>query len=292
LVGEDCAVNVALDQPLTRFLRELAGTKALPPLAILNGNPRVAGRRFVILIFGADARPVAIVKAGMGEAAAALIRREAAFLKSLPPRKPGIPAIRAGCVSSAVAAFAMDFVPGDCPRDASRISELLTGWVDQERMTAIGELPQWRELERAWSGAAQFVALQKELTAKKIHPVISHGDLAPWNIKVAADNSWVVLDWERGEPHGIPAWDCFHFLIQPLLLVQRRPAGAIVARLEVLLGSAEFRAYANASGITGVERPLLVGYLAYMQRVIRPSEGLAATGELLNLVVNHRRPGA
>ena len=292
LIGDNCELNVAADQPFLKFLRELSGADGLPPLAILNGNPRPAGRRFVSLVFDVDANPRAVVKAGIGPAAAELIRKEATFLNSLPQRKSGIPAVRAGCVSGPIAAFAMDFAPGDSPRDNNRVAELLTDWVDRGRKAVISELPQWRELAASWSGESLFITPQKQLAAKTIHPVISHGDFAPWNIKVAADNSWVVLDWERGELNGVPAWDWFHFLIQPQLLVRRRPAAEIAGSLEALLTSREFRAYADVTGIAGMEPLLLQGYLAFMLRVIRPSEGLVETEALLNCVAKRRRPDA
>ena len=34
------------------------------------------------------------------------------------------------------------------------------------------------------------------------------------------DGSWVVLDWERGEPEGLPGWDWFHYVVQTGVLVE------------------------------------------------------------------------
>lgn len=51
----------------------------------------------------------------------------------------------------------------------------------------------------------------------------------------------MVLDWERGELAGIPAWDWFHFVLQPAILVAREDTAALVRRLEGLLASADFQ---------------------------------------------------
>ena len=285
-VCEDCRVTLAPGQPFPRFLRELAGSDSLPPLAILNGNPRQVSRRFVLLVFSPGAKPPVVVKAGIGQPASELIRKEVTFLKSLLPRLSGIPVVRGEFASGEVCAFATDFVPGDCPRETgpSRVAELLRAWLDRSRTLAVGELPQWQRLQRACANDPLFIRLERKLAGERVHPTTSHGDLAPWNIKLAKSSAWVVLDWERGELNGLPAWDWFHFVIQPELLVRRRTPARIAADLRTFLTSPAFRAYAEAARISGLEQALLAAYLAYSAHVIRPSEGLQATEELLKLI--------
>jgi hypothetical protein len=100
-----------------------------------------------------------------------------------------------------------------------------------------------------------------------------HGDLAPWNVK-ASRGAWKVMDWERGEPAGVPGWDWFHFFIQPALLVEHAAPESIAARLEALLVAEDFARYAGATGICGHERPLIRAYVEYCQRVTRQTEGV------------------
>ena len=43
--------------------------------------------------------------------------------------------------------------------------------------------------------------------------VFFHGDLGTWNILVAdVDDRAIVIDWEAGDPNGLPLWDMFYFL--------------------------------------------------------------------------------
>lgn len=52
----------------------------------------------------------------------------------------------------------------------------------------------------------------------KISPVYVHGDFTPWNIKKVKGQSLMALDWEMGDPNGLPLYDFFYFfLIQSYL---------------------------------------------------------------------------
>ncbi len=42
--------------------------------------------------------------------------------------------------------------------------------------------------------------------------VFQHGDPGTWNILATQDNKVIFIDWEAGEPRGIPLWDVFYFL--------------------------------------------------------------------------------
>ena len=52
----------------------------------------------------------------------------------------------------------------------------------------------------------------------KFSPVYVHGDFTPWNIKKVQSQSLIALDWEMGDPNGLPLYDFFYFsLIQSYL---------------------------------------------------------------------------
>ena len=268
-----------------RFLSSLAGVPlpGLPTFGILAGNPASDGQRFLLLVFDAGQMPVAVVKAGVSERAKSLIEKEQRFLTALPPDTSCIPRLRSSFQSPGLRAFALDFFAGDSPkaRDTATLPALLASWVNPQRTLALSATPDWARLERAASANELFAPLVPQLRGRSIHPAIQHGDFAPWNIKVSPTGAWMVLDWERGELAGIPAWDWFHYVVQPAILVEHLPALRLVQRVETVLGSEVFKAYAARAGIRGFERELCLAYLLHQVEVIKPSEGLAAARDLL-----------
>ena len=47
---------------------------------------------------------------------------------------------------------------------------------------------------------------------KKFPLVFQHGDPGTWNMLVSPENRVIVIDWEAGEPRGLPLWDLFYFM--------------------------------------------------------------------------------
>lgn len=286
VTAERAEAPVASTGKFAEFLRGLAGSETFPHLAILAGNPRQQGRRFLILVFSPQDRPAAVVKAGMGQAARELILLEGSFLKSVPAGTPGIPRLREEFESEQLCAFALDFAPGDSPRRCigSEVADLMMAWLDQGRSLEVKELTAWKQLADARNPL--FTRLEKQLSGKQLHPALTHGDFAPWNVKVAPDGRWVVLDWERGQLKGPPAWDWFHFVIQPAILVEKLSLNALARKIEGLLISPAFQRYANAAGFSGWEREWLLTYLLYCREVIKPAEGLPEASRLLETLAS------
>ena len=250
---------------------------------ILAGNPGAAGQRFILLVFGDAKTPAAIVKVGLDAEAKKLIEREAAFLESVPRGSRSIPAVRGQFEQPRLRGLAMRFVDGESPRalDESAIPDLLTAWLHPHHTLAIGLTRTWWELEKNCGVHPAFVALEKRLANRIVHPAIFHGDFAPWNIKVS-EGVWTVLDWERGELNGLPGYDWFHYIIQTRILVGKKSTTALVQELSSLLGSTAFQQYATRAGIAGVERELVVAYLLHHNEVIRPGEGRVRGRKLFN----------
>jgi len=295
--AEKTLLTVAPEEAFPRFLRRQVTNTSFPSFAILAGNPHETGRRFVILVFGSDNRPVAVIKAGLGDAAIALITQERSFLQSVARNKPGIPKLRDHFESVNLHALALDFVAGDSPRgqNAEKIFLLLHSWLDESRTVRLAALPTWQRLTRACADEPLFLRLNCKLGARNLHPAVFHGDFAPWNIKVSTtEGDWVVLDWERGELNGVPAWDWFHFVLQPAILVEKLSVTALARRVGSLLSLAAFRRYAERAGILGIEREWLLAYLLHCRHVLKPSEEVrlprrgastaGQTGELLELL--------
>ena len=204
-----------------------------------------------------------------------------------------VPKLRASLQLPRMRALALDFFAGDSPRphQQAALPPLLESWIDPKRKIRVSEAPDWVRLERACPGDPLFRAIAGSLSGKAFQAALQHGDLAPWNIKVSPAGAWTVLDWERGELAGIPGWDWFHYIIQSAILVGRLPTAVLVQRVEGLLGSAAFQRYAERAGIRGCERELLLAYLLNMAEVIKPSEGLAETRELLQSLAGRWQAG-
>lgn len=284
--GTNAEVTIASTNNFPQFLRRLAGTETFPSLAILTGNPRQSGRRFLLLVFNAQGRPASVIKAGMGEPAKDLIRLEESFLESVPSGTTGVPKLRDQFESDSLSAFATDFIPGDSPRprDDSELARLMTAWLDQSRTVGLSALAAWQRL--ALASSPLFARLDKQLGDKQFHPSLSHGDFAPWNIKVGSDGRWVVLDWERGQLVGPPAWDWFHFVIQPAILVKKLSTTMLTEKIDALLNSPSFQRYSQTAGLAGFERQWVLAYLLHCRDVIRPAEGSPQTSALLETLAS------
>ena len=276
------SAKIAGDDPFWRFLTHTAGLAArVPPrFAILTGNPRAPGRRFVLLLFNAAGEPAAIVKAGVSDHARHLLAQEENFLRTIPEGRRGVPELRASFDSPRVRAFALDFFEGESPGtdETAALADLLGSWIATDREVTMCDLGVWQRLAAATSTAPMPDAVQA-LSKIRFYPVISHGDFTPWNVKVA-HGQWTVLDWERSEEAGVPGWDWIHFVVQPALLVRHESTDRLLSRLESLLDSAGFIAYAQRAGIRGRERELALAYLAYSSRVTKQTEGLDRLLEL------------
>ncbi|MGA2661790.1 MAG: hypothetical protein ABSH34_30280 [Verrucomicrobiota bacterium] len=282
---QSVSLTISRADPFAGFLSSLAGAarSGVPGLAILAGNPGSPGRRFVVLVLDAYQRPVAVAKAGLSEPAKALVRKEQSFLEAV-AGKPGVPKLRGAFQSSRLEALALDYIAGDSPRPRHEgaLPALLWPWVDAKRTVTLSETPEWQRLAAAAAGSGGlWPALAGRLRARALHPAIGHGDLAPWNIKISPQGHWTALDWERGQETGIAGWDWFHYVIQRAILVEHRPVGGLVQRVEELLDSQPFQRYAAHTGIAGFERELVLAYLLYSAEVIKPAEGLPRTRELI-----------
>jgi hypothetical protein len=280
---EKISVPVSSAHPLTKFLSDLAG--GFPEFGILAGNPNAAGRRFIFLIFNREGKPEAVVKVGTSERAKQLIQLEKYFLtnaKSI----PGIPRLRDAHSSPQAEALALDFIPGDSPgrNDEVKIPNLLSSWLRTEETVLISETRVWFDLQNACSTNPLFLKLASLLKNKSVRAAVFHGDFAPWNIKVSADGTWTVFDWERGDLNGLPGYDWFHYLIQTRILVTRETTSGLLERLEKLFYSSEFKKYAAIADITGIERELALLYLLHHNEVVRPGEGLTEGRKLLQIL--------
>jgi hypothetical protein len=291
---QSVALNFSPDHPFVRWLVSLTPAPGgLTPFAVLAGNANSPGQRLILLLFNPAGQPALVVKAGVTEAARKLIALEQQFFASLPtdstPLK--IPQLRGVFTSAPLAALAMDFLPGRSPlaRDEAELPRLLGRWLQPQAQTTFAATRVGRELEAACAAHPVFQSQRAAVGAAPHATALYHGDFTPWNVRVSPSGDWRVLDWERGEVNGLPAWDWFHYVVQKAVLVQHQSATALAATLEQLLASGEFQTYLRASRLLGRERALLLLYLVHQIEVVRPSEGRAQTEDLLQVLVARGR---
>ena len=280
-------VSFSARSPLGGFLLKTSGLPEAPaPLfCSLAGNPNAAGQRFIFLLLDDSGAPRKVIKAGMGEKALKLLEQEAAFLEQWGGKQAAIPQLLGKLNDRRVGAFALPYFSPLAGRTLtdSQIGTLLTAWLRPEPSVRLVELPQWRRLEDSSGSHPSLATLRKRWNDRLVRPALYHGDFATWNVRTGPDGL-VVLDWERGEPVGPPAWDWFHYWVQHGLLVRRAPAFQLFQTLCASWAGPAFSAYAQESGIAGLERELLLAYLLYIQRIIAPTEGKEGLSELQNMV--------
>lgn len=287
LGAERVEIPFVAGSAFAQFLRPPGDTTAEFTFALLLGNPNVSGRRFVLLMFNRAGQPVRVVKAGVGPHAAELIRREATFLKSIPAETLHAPKLLGEFAETEITALALEYLPGPTPKAAETQTALaiLTDWIDATQTVRFGELPAAQRLHaHARPDDATRRALAK-FAEISFHPALHHGDFVPWNMRAnPATGNWAVLDWERGEQQGPPAWDWFHFVIQPLALVRRAAPDTILAQVEALRRQPEFLRYAARADIENHFDILLLGYLLTCRDVIRQAEGMPTIEGLAKLI--------
>ncbi|EEF57258.1 hypothetical protein [Pedosphaera parvula] len=283
---EKVTLAIVTGDPFASFLKELVGGKPgrFPSFALLAGNPNVEGRRFILLLFDERDQPAVVVKAGIGESASRLIRKESAFLQSAPPSIGGLPEFLRTLSSVKVEALALRYIEGDSPQGevGDGIGNILANWIDRQKRVGIEDVPAWQNLKERTSSNPLLARLTGEFANLNFHPAIFHGDFAPWNIKVSSkDGTWTVLDWERGEKIGFPTWDWLHYVIQTGILVDKLATEKLVERLQTLFGAREFQNYLKLSGLEGAEKYLAIAYLLYSVEVLQQTEGRQRATELL-----------
>jgi hypothetical protein len=65
-----------------------------------------------------------------------------------------------------------------------------------------------RELGSTWNGRIQDCLRPLE----SMLVMFEHRDFSPWNVLVTTDGQLAILDWESGEPEGLPGMDLIYFL--------------------------------------------------------------------------------
>ena len=280
------SLQIARSDPFTKFLSDTSDTPQDAPLrfGVLAGNPAADTQRFLILLFGRQGNPAAVVKVGLSARARSLVQKELSFLDHVPAEMPGIPRLRGAFEDSERQALALEYFSGTTPstgKEFPALSRLLHAWVNPQQSFRLSALPDIKRLEAKSPGNPHIKTILETLAERSVSATLQHGDFAPWNIKVDAQQFWTALDWERGELEGVPGWDWFHYFLQKAILVDRLGTNHLIQLARSILSAKEFREYASRAGIGGIEHPLMLAYLLHSAEVIQPAEGLIQTRELI-----------
>ena len=284
---ETCELAFAADLPFTRFMFPPETAASETSFAILFGNPNVSGRRFVLPLFDGNGRPLRVIKAGVGQRAVELVQQEAAFIRKLTSERLHAPQLLAEFNGDGIAAVAFTYASGPTPSPqvTGPIPSILESWLQCERTVRFDELAVARRLAEHCPADELTRSAHRQLAAITCHPCIHHGDFAPWNLRVEpGTDRWQILDWERGESSGPPLWDWLHYTIQPLVLVRKASAAAILSHLEHFQQRPDVVHYTTRAGITSHFDALVLGYLLYCRDVIRQAEGMPTIRALTELV--------
>ena len=264
-------IHIRGDDSFLAFIRKCGGDA--DRFGVLPGNPRAPGQRHTFLLFDINRRPCAVVKAGLGAVAVGLIRREAEFLQTAPSEAARL---LQRWEDDHASALAIEFIDGrtPIPADDDALAGVLGGWV----RSCIAEPLNIGPLRAVLDISPE---LSSSFAGTGFRAALWHGDFTPWNIRIMSDGRWRVIDWERGEFAGPPAWDWFHYIIQRAVLVHHETGRQLVATVDALLASSVFKRYAESVGITGVTRPLLAAYLMHCLHIVRQMDGRPALEGLL-----------
>ena len=277
---------------LETHLEDVLGCRGLS-LAISSGTPG-RDRKPVVLALTREGTPLGYVKVGWGGPATGLVRREVAVLhrlRLLQPRAFTVPRVlhagwwqhRFVCMLST---SAQRVVPAPAllrPQIFEALKELARLHI---RWVLLRESPAWRTLLRRIArlpdagtramlrrGACQAAS---SVAARPLPFHFSHGDFAPWNIKLEAGRP-LIFDWEYSLEEGMPARDLFHFLFQTLRRIERRDPAAVDA---ALVGGGPARRLFTAFVATIGAADLIMEPLLLLYRVDQLArEALAAPGD-------------
>ena len=263
---------------LFEFLARTSGEGAEQvPFAILAGNPRDSKRRFIVLTLDGQLEPKLVMKIGVGRYSSELVEREKNFIETASENHGALPTALDFMRRDEFAALALDYLPSiklDEDTD-SRVSACVGEWIVSDRVVKLRDLPLWKRIADDCDGVDDFERLAEKLAGVEVKPVLFHGDFVPWNIRASPrDGEWVVIDWERGESLGIPAWDWFHFEVQLSVLVRGGQETQIYERLMALMRSRHFVEYAKDCQVEDILQQLLLLYLLYCKHVLRQTEGV------------------
>lgn len=271
-----------------QFLESLCGIDSeLASVGCLVGAAKPGGQNLLFLVFNGEGRPTMVAKTGIGPGASDLVAKEAALLSSFAPDFRNAPKLLSIFATDGISAFATSFFPGSNPPldPEPKLFETLASWISQNRLVAVIETSQWRQLATRCSSDDLVCRVTSRLQTLRIHPAIYHGDCTPWNCRIAEQGDrWVFIDWTNGDLNGIPVWDALHYVTQVSLRIHHHDGKTLASVLDALLERGDFRRYAAASGAADYTSELMLGYLLFSKLILHADQEMPALNSALRVL--------
>jgi len=250
---------------------------------VLIGNPDHLIRRAIISFRRESGFEVA--KVAFGKEGVALINGEAEKIASLPKNVSGIPKVLGTHHCEDVGVMRMPYFRGQSidSGDEEAYVTLLADWLLDEPSCALEDFPEWEAIEKILSPRSDGAEALESLQNILLRPAVRHGDFAPWNLIRDERGEILALDWEWGEPRGVPGFDLIHYLTQEMRLVRRLNSRDVLAGVKKILAKDLYSEYLEQTGWDKCHQELLIAALAFSS-----GSGMAGPGEILDEVLPRR----
>ncbi len=235
---------------------------------VLAGNPYAEGRRYLYVAFDDCAQPTYVAKIGIDTTARRKVRAETDFLLQHGCADRGIPLPLGTLEDNETSGLILPYISGSTPRlpgSASMIHAVLAKLVRRAESIELGDIRAWQQITD--------ISVRQSVSSRRVNPAIMHGDFAPWNILIDGNGLPHLVDWERGEPVGVPGWDWFHYVVQVECLVKRSRPHKVWQRLQETMADPAFQSYAEKTGIRGIESTILRGYCYHALELLKENRG-------------------
>lgn len=206
-----------------------------------------------------------VAKLAFGEGGRAVIDGEYEALNAIPTGTPGIPQTLGVHHGNEFSILRLPYLDGDTlvKRQGMRGMELLESWLCDLAAKPACDFPEWSAITAALETSDAGKRALVRLAARRLRPVIRHGDFARWNLLRRKDGTLVAIDWEWGHPEGMPGIDLVHLFAQDARLVQRLAPDAVVRAVEHELSATRCRQYLQSVGWEDAVRDVIVASIAF-----------------------------
>jgi hypothetical protein len=262
--------RIALALPNGPGFAHLGWQAKRPPVVLVQiGRPDPAQKALVTLIDPDEARPCAVAKLALGDAAAVAIAREATTLVQLARERPGLaPALLEHDPSAGRILLA--YLHGR--PSGRRLTAAHLDWLEGLRIQgATARLGPGTAPDSAGTLPPPVAEACRRLADTAPLPAFwMHGDFAPWNIKLGADGRLLVVDWEEARAGMPPLQDLLYFHYNQSVLLHR---GGGLGRLR--RETASLRACLSRLGVAPERLGEIVLHFLASQWLLRRERGEA-----------------
>jgi hypothetical protein len=206
-----------------------------------------------------------VAKIAFGEAGAQMLEREAAALSDIAPKTQAAPSLLGLHQCDEATVLRMPYLTGAKlhPGEVWGVARMLRGWVSDKSPAPIQDFSEWSAIMSALDDIPGAQIALEKLAGKCLVPTIRHGDFTRWNLLKQPDGGMMVIDWEWGHAHGMPAIDLVHYLAQDLRLVKRLPPQQVIESVAAALQQEDSRQYLEQVGWGDDIDALILAAIAY-----------------------------